>query len=145
MAIMSNSTELSLLTRIEEAINAHDLEALVGCFSPNYRAEIPNHPARSFSGADQVRRNWVQIFAAVPGITATLLASASNGPCVWGEWRWDGTRADSDPFAMAGVTIIEVEGDRVASARFYMEPVEAASGDVAADVRRVTGQGTGAR
>jgi hypothetical protein len=45
--------------------NARDLDALAGCFAPEYRNETPAHPARGFSGREQVRKNWEQIFAVI--------------------------------------------------------------------------------
>jgi hypothetical protein len=40
---------------------------------------------------------------------------------------------------MRGVVIFGIAGDTIASARFYLEPVEDTSGDVNAHTRRVTG------
>ncbi len=60
----------ALLDRLAGAVNGHDLEALANCFSSGYRNETPVHPAQGFTGRDQVRRNWEQIFTFVPDITA---------------------------------------------------------------------------
>lgn len=134
-----------LLTRIQDAINAHDLEQLTACFAKNYRAELPNHPSRNFVGADQVRRNWAQIFAGVPDIRATLRSATADNGFAWGEWTWAGTRGDGAIFAMAGITILKVEDGEVVSSRFYLEPVESASGNVATDIRRKIGPEAAAR
>jgi len=67
-----------VLTRLERATNARDINTLVACFAPDYRNETPAHPARSFVGRDQVRRNWEQIFAGIPDLTAKVLRSAVN-------------------------------------------------------------------
>jgi ketosteroid isomerase-like protein len=56
----------AVVRRLQAATNAHDLDALVACFAPDYLSEIPAHPARSFRGSEQVRRNWTQILAGVP-------------------------------------------------------------------------------
>jgi ketosteroid isomerase-like protein len=50
-----------------------------------------------------------------------------------------GTRRDGSPFLMRGVVIFSVTNGLVSSARFYLEPVEDASGDVNAAVSRVLG------
>ena len=55
-----------VLARLERAANAHDVDALVACFAPDYRNDTPVHPERSFTGREQVRRNWEQIFAFIP-------------------------------------------------------------------------------
>ena len=140
MATLSDTTALQLLTRLQGAINAHDLDRFTGCFAEGYRAEIPSHPARSFVGSEQVRRNWSQILGGVADIQATLRSAVGDGRFAWGEWLWTGTRLDGASFAMAGVTILEVVDEHIVSSRFYMEPVETASGDVTADISRALGQ-----
>ena len=85
---------LSVVTRLRDAMNEHDLEALVDVFDPDFVSETPAHPQRTFRGADQVRRNWEQIFAGVPDLQADLLDAVVEGDTVWSEWDWHGTRRD---------------------------------------------------
>jgi ketosteroid isomerase-like protein len=121
-----------VLLRIEEAITAHDVAALVACFADDYRNETPAHPARSFTGQEQVRRNWAAILATVPDLTATLVRW-SRGPAepgaVWAEWDWTGTRDDGHAVSLRGITVLGIgedgpEAGVVRWARFYMEPVD---------------------
>src|SRR5262249_20351025 len=107
------------------AANGHDLDALVGYFASGYVNETPAHPAQGFTGRDQVRRNWEQIFAVMPGLTATVLRSCCQGEVVWSEGQMTGTRGDGTTFQMAGVIIFGVRDGRFAWARFYLEPVQA--------------------
>ena len=65
MATLSNTPALRLLTRLQVAINAHDLDRFTACFAEGYCGEIPSHPARVFVGSEQVRRNWAQILGAM--------------------------------------------------------------------------------
>lgn len=130
---------LSVVERLAAATNAHDLDALVGCFAADYVNETPAHPLRGFRGREQVRRNWTAIFAAVPDIAARVTAAAGDGDVVWTEWEMTGTRVDGTPHAMAGVIIFRVVGDEIAAVRFYLEPVESSSGDVDAAVGRLAG------
>lgn len=122
----------TITERLRRAINQHDLDALAACFEPDYDSAFPAHPDRAFRGHKQMRKNWSQIFAAVPDIEATLLRCASDEDTVWAEWEWKGTRADGAPFAMSGVTIQGVRQDRISWARLYMEPVEEGAGSDAA-------------
>ncbi len=128
-----------VLDRLLAAINAHELEAMVSCFAHDYTNETPVHPPRGFRGQAQVRTNWSQIFAAVPDIRARVVRSSLDGDTLWTEWDMAGTRADGVPFLMRGVVIFGLAGDTIASARFYLEPVEDTSGDVNTHTRRVTG------
>src|SRR4051794_27230165 len=96
---------VSLLARLERATNAHDVNEVEACFAVGYRNETPAHPERGFTGREQVRRNWEQIFAAIPDITAKVLRSAVNGDEVWSEWEHRGTRQDGSVHLMRGVII----------------------------------------
>ena len=128
-----------LVQRLEAAINAHDLEALVDCFAVDYRNETPAHPSRNFVGRDQVRANWVQILGSVPDLTAVVVRAHADGDTEWAEWHWSGTRPDGAALAMRGVTINGVVDGRAAWARFYMEPVDDDGIGVDATVRHQVG------
>jgi len=128
-----------VLDRLLHATNAHDLDAIVGCFSSGYRNETPVHPARGFTGRDQVRRNWEQILGFVPDIHATLVRSSIHDGEAWSEWEHRGTRRDGTPHLMRGVIIFGVEDEAIAWARFYLEPVQEGGGDVDRAVRMQVG------
>ena len=135
---MGNLTEPgeALLERLAEAVNSHDLEALEGCFAADYRNQTPAHPAQGFTGRDQVRRNWEQIFTFVPDITARVLRRALDGDVMWSEWEMTGTRRDGTAHQMAGVILFGVRDGRFSWARFYLEPVQAGGADVNEAVRQ---------
>ncbi len=126
----------AVVQRLERATNEHDLEALVGCFAPDYRNETPAHPERGFTGQDQVRANWSQIFSAIPDLTCEVLACTVEGHTAWSEWEHRGTRPDGTPHLMRGVIIFGIAEGRIFSARFYLEPVQADAGTVDDAVRR---------
>jgi len=81
------SDTLEVVNRLLAATNAHDVDALVGCFAPDYVNETPAHPLRGFHGHEQVRSNWTAIFAKRCGAHTTASwpgasnasASATNG------------------------------------------------------------------
>jgi ketosteroid isomerase-like protein len=131
-----------VVDRLVQALNAHDLEAMVACFAEDYRNETPAHPQRSFRGNEQVRRNWTQILHGVPDLHALVPRIAVDGDTVWTEWYIAGTRRDGADHRMRGVVIFGVTGDAITSARFYLEPVEETSGDADAVVGRLMGTGT---
>jgi ketosteroid isomerase-like protein len=128
--VMGGYQASRLLDRLLHATNAHDLDAIVACFASGYRNDTPAHPARSFTGRDQVRKNWEQILGFVPDIQATVLRASVQDDVVWSEWEHRGTRRDGTPHVMRGVIIFGVEHDAIAWARFYLEPVQEADGDV---------------
>ena len=61
---------------LAEATNAHDIDAFVSLFAPDYDSQQPAHPDRAFLGRDQVRANWSAVFAGVPDFRAELVATA---------------------------------------------------------------------
>lgn len=133
---------LALLERLCAATNAHDLDELVGCFARDYTNEVPAHPGRGFTGAEQVRQNWAQIFAHVPDLHAQVLAHCADGERIWSQWHMVGRRLDGTRHEMAGVIIFEVRDGRAARARFFLESVEEDALDVAEAVRRQVHAGT---
>ncbi|SRR6266487_4502608 len=133
----------ALLGQLAEAVNRRDPGAVEACFAPGYRNETPAHPAQGFTGRDQVRRNWEQIFAFVPDITARVLRCCCDGEVVWSEWEMHGTRRDGTAHQMAGVVVFGVGGGGFTWARFFLEAVETGGPDVNAAVRQHAGAGAG--
>lgn len=130
----------ALVDRLVQAINEHDLEALVACFADDYVNETPAHPQRGFRGSEQVRRNWTQILAGVPDIRARVPRAAVDGSTLWTEWEMSGTRRDGAAFRMRGVVIFGVADATATWARFFLEPVECSSGDANAATHRAVGR-----
>ena len=125
-----------LMNRLLATLNAHDLDAFVGCFASDYHSEQPAHPGRAFEGRDKVRENWTSVFAGISDFQAELLTSGNTENDVEiGEWRWRGTHTDGKPFAMQGVTVVGIEGKLIAWGRLYMEAIEQDGGDIDAMVR----------
>ena len=124
-----------LIDRIAAAINEHDLDALTECFDDKVESEHPAHPARSFTGRDQIRKNWTQILQGVPDLRAHLVRAASDGHIAWAEWEWTGRRRDGTPHQHRGVTVLGISGGRASWVRLYMEPVEQGGAPIDAAVR----------
>ena len=125
-----------VMSRLLAAMNAHDLDAFVACFAPDYRSEQPAHPSRAFEGSDKVRENWTGVFSGIPDFHAELLLSATtdDGAEV-GEWSWRGTHTDGSTFDMRGVIVMGIEGEQIAWGRLYMELIEREGGDIDQMVR----------
>ena len=131
---------MHLIERLRDATNRHDLDAVVACFAVDYRNETPAHPERAFTGRDQVRRNWEQIFAALPDVCTDVVRWAEDGETVWSEWEHRGTRRDGSAHRMRGVIIFGIVDDVIAWARFDLEPVQEGGGGIDVTVnRQVTG------
>ena len=130
---------MSVVERLDAALNAHDIEALLDCFAEDYDSVQPAHPDRAFSGRDQVRENWSAVFAGVPDFRSELVRTCHDGDTVWSEWHWQGTQAGGAPLEMAGVIVMGVRDARIAWARLYVESVERAGAGIDAAVQQMTG------
>jgi len=127
----------TVLERLTESQNAHDAVLLASYFTDDYQSDQPAHPGRSFSGRTQVLENWTAVFAGVPDFRAELRASCRDGGVEWGEVDWRGQYTDGTPFAMCGVIIATIRGERIAAARLYVEPVVNNDEDIDAAVEQL--------
>jgi ketosteroid isomerase-like protein len=138
----SNEDPMTTIDRLVTFTNAHDLEGVVSCFAVDYTLDAPSHPARSFRGNEQVRRNWSQLFAGVPDIRTRLVASARDGATAWTEWEMAGTRRDGSEHLARGVFVFVVREGQIRSGRMFLEPVEQGGGNMDAAIRvAVEGRG----
>jgi ketosteroid isomerase-like protein len=135
---------VSVVRRLFDATNRHDLDALVACVSESYESAQPAHPPRAFTGKEQVRKNWSAIFSDIPDFRQDWLQHAVAGQSVWVQIHGHGTNArDQSPVDLAGIAIFTVKDEHIVLARIYVEPVEAAGGDIDTmirDVYRATGE-----
>ncbi|MEZ2301905.1 MAG: nuclear transport factor 2 family protein [Microcoleus sp.] len=113
----------TVLQRMSDAINAHDIDAFVSCFANDFKGEQPLHPESPFTGLAQVRENWTALFAQVPDLRATLVASTIHDDLAWAEWHWQGTHTSGSAVNMRGVVVTGLCNGIIAWARLYMEPV----------------------
>jgi ketosteroid isomerase-like protein len=120
-----NAVRTDVLGRMEEAMNAHDLDALTECFAEDFSSELPIHPGRSFTGRERLRSNWAGLFAHVPDLSARVLQSAADGDQVWSEWEISGTTMEGEQYLSRGIAILRLRGERIASVRFYLDDVDA--------------------
>jgi hypothetical protein len=127
---------LTVLEQLHNAMNQHDLEAMLECFDPDYRSEQPLHPNRGFGGKEQVRKNWSRMLNSFPDFEAQLLGHTSSGETVWSEWRWSAKGLN-----MMGVTLLGVREGRIVWGRLYMEPVDVDGEDIDESVRSITERG----
>jgi ketosteroid isomerase-like protein len=125
----------AFIERLHRAVQQHDLDDLTACFAADYRNETPAHPSRGFVGRAQVRRNWEQIFAVVPDLTADVTWIAADR-AVWSEWEMRGARRDGQSHLIRGVVIFGIRDGEATWARFYLEPVDQEGIDVDEAVRR---------
>ena len=114
---------LAVLERLRDAINAHDLDAMVACFADDFRGETPTFPDNSFVGNEPVRENWSRILARVRDLHYEILRAVVDRDTVWAEIEQTGTDTDGTPHHLRGVVIHQVDGDVMTHNRLYVTPV----------------------
>jgi ketosteroid isomerase-like protein len=97
-----------VIRRWVEALTAHDLEAAVACFAPDYHDVAPARRGESVQGREKVRENFAALFRDIPDLRADLLRSVADGDTVWMEWRMHGTRRDGTSLEFVGVNLLGV-------------------------------------
>lgn len=133
------STPAQVLDTLVSATNAHDLDALVECFAVDYELTDPVHPARSFVGAAQVRRNWETFFTAMPDLRLDVTQQAVTDAGFWLEAVQTGTRTDGVHLDGRMVFIAEVAEGHIRRAHIYVAPVEPGGPDIDTVVRAMAG------
>lgn len=121
-----------LLERMQEALNDHDVDALVDCCDPFYYSEQPVHPDRAFRGQERMRSQWSAIFKRVPDFKSELVRYIAGDDMVWAEVHWHGKRIDGRKLDMRGVAILGVRENRLIWSRLYVEPLQAPGGGIEA-------------
>lgn len=111
-------------------MNAHDLDAFVDCFDPDYESEQPAHPDPAFHGREQVRRKWSAISRDVSDLRSELIRAVASDGTEWSEWRSRGTQRDGRPLDMAHVIVAGTGDGQMLWARLYVEPVERAGAGI---------------
>ena len=127
----------SLLLKLKDAFNTHNIESFIECFDMSYYSEQPVHPDRTFRGSEQVKNNWSSNFDEMPDFSAQLLRHVISNNTIWAEWEWQGTRQDKSRLLMRGVTIMGIGDVKIKWGRLYVEPVEESGKGIEAAVKEV--------
>jgi ketosteroid isomerase-like protein len=118
------STPKAIFESFIAAANRHDLEALVACFAPDYRGELPFTPEGNFIGQAGVRKNWSAFFSTLPDFQVEVRSLAVEGDTVWSELFFHGTQADGTKRMMQGVGIMGMQSGKIAWGRLYQNTVQ---------------------
>lgn len=120
------------------AISHHDPDAVAACFAEDYEDEAPARRGEVVQGRDEVRANFVRMFASMPDVNAAIVRLAERENEVWLEWRLSGTRDDETTMEFVGVNIFGVADGVFRWGRIYTELARSAGG-IEAQLARITG------
>jgi ketosteroid isomerase-like protein len=116
---MSDET-IAVVNRLNDAINRHDIDALMEAFSPDcvFENTAPPPDGGRFEGQDAVRGFWLRWFAWNPGARFdTEEMFAVDDRCVV-RWVYRKTR-DGKPWHLRGVDLFRVRDGRVTEKLAY--------------------------
>lgn len=129
-----------VVQRLAALMNEHDLQGAAALMHRDYRSEQPVHPGRAFVGRAQMEANWKAMFEGIPDFHAELIRRVQDGVTTWAEWHWTGTRGDGEPFEVRGISLFEVQQDRIVAGRLYLEDVERDDGGIEDAVQELSGR-----
>lgn len=118
------ATPKEIFESMIEAANRHDLEAMVACFAPDYRSELPFTPERNFTGQAGVRKNWGFFFSTMPDFQVEILREVVEGETVWAELFFHGTQTNGAKRMMRGVNIMGMQSGKIAWGKLYQNTVQ---------------------
>lgn len=101
-----------------DAWNAHDVEAIVGYFTPDgaYYASIgPDDTGTAFRGTDELRRGVSAFLRTYGDVCYTDLVVGMSGPDrAFASWTFHGIAPTGEPMSYRGVDLFAFEGDLIA-------------------------------
>ena len=109
---------IDALGRLE---SGRDTDPIVATFAEDCEVGNVLAPER-FHGHDGARTFWTEYREAFADVRSSFRnVVAADGRAAL-EWTTEGTSAAGEPFRYDGVSILEVEGDRVTRFRAYFDP-----------------------
>jgi steroid delta-isomerase-like uncharacterized protein len=83
--VKMNSSVEETVQKVVDAINRHDLEACVACYSPDAELQDPGFPD-PVHGIEHVREGFTYWFSAFPDVHVQVVRTIIQGPEVALEW-----------------------------------------------------------
>lgn len=118
---MSEQIARRFIDALGQLESGRDTDAIVATFADDCEVGNVLAPER-FHGHDGARKFWTEYREAFADVRSSFRnVVAADGRAAL-EWTTEGTSAAGEPFRYDGVSILEVEGDRVTRFRAYFDP-----------------------
>lgn len=118
---MSITIAQQFIEALQTLENGRDAEPLAALYADD--AKIGNVvSSEKFHGPAGARQFWTEYrgtFGTVKSAFRSVIAGDGGAAL---EWTTEGTSAEGRPLQYAGVTILEIEGDRVTRSAAYFDP-----------------------
>ncbi|HZH31407.1 MAG TPA: nuclear transport factor 2 family protein [Pyrinomonadaceae bacterium] len=115
----------SVAERFIEALRGleetRDVETMVALYAEQSEVGNVNAPEK-FTGQAGAREFWTKYRDTFGEVRSTFRNRIINDARAALEWTTEGTTANGAPFNYEGVSILEIEGDRITRFRAYFDP-----------------------
>jgi limonene-1,2-epoxide hydrolase len=115
----------SVAERFIEALRGleetRDVETMVALYAEQSEVGNVNAPEK-FTGQAGARQFWTKYRDTFGEVRSTFRNRIINDARAALEWTTEGTTANGAPFNYEGVSILEIEGDRITRFRAYFDP-----------------------
>lgn len=109
----------SFIEALRKAESGGDVGPLVATFSED--AELLRLNGEPYQGLDEARAFWEEYVAQFGVIRSTFTHVTEGTNTVVLEWVSEGTLADERPLRYLGVSVLEVEGEKIRRLRTYYD------------------------
>jgi ketosteroid isomerase-like protein len=111
------------LTRFATAFGSGDVDAIMALMTDDvvFEATGPAPDGRRHSGADAVRRVWVELFGLTPGAAFTTEETFVAGERGVLRWRFDWENEDGVPGHVRGVDVLRFVDGKVSEKLSYVK------------------------
>jgi steroid delta-isomerase-like uncharacterized protein len=117
----------TLLQTFLDAFNAHDVDAIMACFSDDCVLEMPRGPApggRRLVGKEQVREGIQSRFDGIPDVRYEDDRHWLSGDRGVSEWTIRGTQRTGEPIEVRGCDLFEFTDGKISRKDSFWKIVE---------------------
>jgi uncharacterized protein (TIGR02246 family) len=114
---------LAVVARSEEAINRHDLEALLAILTEDsiFENTFPAPDGTRHEGREAIRTAFAEFFRASPHATFEAEDTFACGERAVVRWRYRWIDADGKPGHVRGVDVLHLRGGKIAETFSYVK------------------------
>ncbi len=106
---------------LEQLEETRELEVMVALYAEGSEVGNINAPEK-FTGTEGAREFWTKYRDTFGEVRSTFRNRIITDTRAALEWTTEGTTANGAPFNYEGVSILELEGDRITRFRAYFDP-----------------------
>jgi ketosteroid isomerase-like protein len=124
---MSTSPRTGVLQTFLDAFNAHDVDAIMECFTDDCVMDMPRGPGpggRRLVGKEQVREGVRSRFEGIPDVHYGDDVHWRCGDRGVSEWTLSGTQRDGKRIEVRGCDLLEFEGEKIRRKNSFWKIVE---------------------